>query len=210
MMVWTIETALAAGCFSRVIVSTDDEEIARVAQSSGAEAPFLRPTELASDHAGTVPVVSHAVQWCLNAGIDLSLACCIYATSPFLRPGDILEGLERMQDPTLDYAFAVARFTTPIQRALRIGAEGRVTMVDPSQFNQRTQDLEAMWHDAGQFYWGRRQAWLNELALFNARSAPVILPSYRVKDIDCSEDWLHAELLFQTLQHAPLLQTQGD
>jgi N-acylneuraminate cytidylyltransferase len=137
MLVWTIKTALAVGCFSLVIVSTDDEEIARVARSSGAETPFLSPTELAGDHVGTTPVVAHAVQWFFSAGIDFSLTCCIYASSPFLRPGDTLEGLERTQDPTLDGAFAVARFTAPIQRALRIEAAGHVAMVDPSQFNQR-------------------------------------------------------------------------
>jgi len=209
MLAWTVETALAAGCFSRVMVSTDDEEIAQVARRSGAETPFLRPAELSGDTAGTIPVVAHAVQWCLSAGIDVSLACCLYATAPFLRQVDILEGLACMQDPTLEYAFAVARFTSPIQRALRIGASGQVAMIDPAQFDRRSQDLETTWHDAGQFYWGRAKAWLDGRIIFNARSAPVVLPTYRVQDIDSPEDWQRAELMFDALQFGAATEPGG-
>jgi len=200
MLARTIETARIAGCFDRLIVSTDDDRIARITRDAGAEVPFRRPAELSDDHTGTTLVIAHALEWCLREGMDVSLACCLYATAPFLEPDDILKGLACMADPAIDYAFAVARFNAPIQRALRISASGSLTMFDPSQFHRRSQDLEAAWHDAAQFYWGRAQAWIEGRVIFSARSAPVILPSFRVQDIDSPEDWQRAEVLYRVLK----------
>jgi len=206
---WSIEAAQQAGCFDRIVVSTDDEEIAEVARTFGAETPFMRPPELANDHAGTTPVVAHAAQWFVDQGVPPELVCCIYATAPFIQHDDLATGLSLMQSQDIDYAFAVTRFPSPIQRALRIRTDGRVEMFDPTQFHMRSQDLEAAWHDVGQFYWGRTQAWLQQRPVFSPRSAPIVLPGHRVQDIDSPEDWVRAEALFQLLQ-GPMFRDTGD
>jgi len=197
MIAWSIEAALHSGCFSRVMVSTDDAEIAEIAKKFGADVPFLRPAELSDDHTGTIPVIRHAVEWCLQQGQAPQQVCCIYATAPFIRGEDIQRGLQILTDTGSDYAFSVTSYPFPIQRAIRITPQGRVEMFDPEQFNTRSQDLEEAYHDAGQFYWGQTSAWLAEKKIFSPAAAPVLLPRHQVQDIDTSEDWLRAELMFQ-------------
>jgi N-acylneuraminate cytidylyltransferase len=193
MIAWSIEAAIKSRCFDRIIVSTDDQEIAEVARAHGAEVPFMRPAELSDDYTGTTPVIAHAIEWQNRHGEDVSLACCIYATAPFIQAGDIKRGLEILQSTGADYAFSVTGYASPIQRAIRITSEQRVEMFDAEQFNTRSQDLEEAWHDAGQFYWGKAKAWLALQPVFSSDSVPVKLPRYRVQDIDTPEDWDLAE-----------------
>jgi N-acylneuraminate cytidylyltransferase len=207
---WTIEAARNSGCFEKIIVSSDDDEIAQVARSYGAEVPFMRPADISNDHAGTTPVMAHATQWLIDAGIQPSLVCCLYATAPFIQASDIQRGLAMMKTGNIDFAFTVTRYSSPIQRALRIRGNGPVEMFNPDQFNQRSQDLEPAWHDAGQFYWGSSEAWLKELPVFAANSMPIDIPGHRVQDIDSLEDWKRAEILFQVLQDESLLNLGAD
>jgi pseudaminic acid cytidylyltransferase len=200
IIAWSINAALQSRCFDRIIVSTDDDEIAQVAQTYGAEAPFVRPPELSDDHIGTVPVISHAIAWQNANGQQVNEACCIYATAPFVQPQDLQRGLRILQRSDCDYAFAVASFVFPIQRAVRITPKQRIEMFQPEYFSARSQDLEEAWHDAGQFYWGKSNAWLAMKPVFCSNAAPVILPRYRVQDIDTPEDWERAELLFRVMQ----------
>ena len=202
MIAWSIEAALASGCFDQVIVSTDDEEIAVVAQEYGAVAPFLRPAELSDDHTGTLPVVRHAIEWYKARGTLLDQVCCLYATAPFVRGEDIQRGLGVLEQTGADYAFSVTSYAFPIQRAIRITEAERVEMFHPEHFNTRSQDLEEAYHDAGQFYWGLASAWSEGKVIFSQASAPVILPRHRVQDIDTPEDWLRAEWMFKAMQHA--------
>lgn len=200
MIVWSIEAAKASGCFDRVVVSTDDEEIAEVAKEYGAEVPFIRPPELSDDYAGTLPVIRHAVDWLQQNGEPVDYACCIYATAPFICAENLEQGWELIQKEAISYAFSVTSYAFPIQRAIRITESGRVAMFNPEHFSTRSQDLEEAWHDAGQFYWGNAQAWLNEQAIFAENSMPVKLPRHRVQDIDTPEDWARAEWLFRAMQ----------
>lgn len=202
MIAWSIEVAQQSGCFDQIIVSTDDSEIAEVALALGVSVPFMRPPELANDFAGTTPVIKHAVQWFLDhaAATELMIpteVCCIYATAPFLETTDLQNGLAQLVARKADYAFSVTSYVFPIQRAIKITSEQRVSMFQPEHFNARSQDLEEAYHDAGQFYWGTSDAWLNEKIIFRADSIPIILPRYRVQDIDTSEDWIRAEMMFR-------------
>jgi pseudaminic acid cytidylyltransferase len=199
MIAWSIETAINSGCFDRVIVSTDDEEIAKIALSFGAEIPFLRPAALADDHAGTIPVIAHAVEWLNNNGHVVDVACCIYATSPFILSEDLTQGLKSLESADVGYVFSVTSFPFPIQRAIRIRSDLRIEMFQSENLNVRSQDLEETWHDAGQFYWGRAQFWLENKPIFATHSMPIILPRYRVQDIDTLEDWTRAEYMFRIL-----------
>ncbi len=202
MIAWSIDAARDSKCFDRIVVSTDDQEIIEVARALGAEVPFERPAALADDHAGTVPVITHAVRWLQEQGEMPTQVCCIYATAPFLQAGDLEQGLHTLLESGADYVFSVTSYAFPIQRALRVAANGRVEMFQPQHLNTRSQDLEAAYHDAGQFYWGRADAWLAGRPILAGRSAPFILPRHRVQDIDTAEDWTRAELMFGALRHA--------
>lgn len=197
---WSIDAARASGCFDHIVVSTDDPDIADVARKGGAEVPFMRPAELADDHTGTVPVIAHAIRWAQLHLAPVELACCVYATAPFVRAQDLQQGLKKLEASTCAYAFSVTSYPFPIQRAIRITAEGRVEMFHPENLRARSQDLEAAWHDAGQFYWGRASAWLQGVPMFGNDALPVILPRHRVQDIDTPEDWTRAEWLFKAQQ----------
>lgn len=197
MIGWSIETAQEAELFERIIVSTDDPEIAEVAKSFGAEVPFMRPTALSDDQTATIPVIRHALDWLESVDALPTALCCLYATAPFARAEDIRAGAAMLE--TADFAMPVARFGFPIQRAVKLNARARLEMFDPDQYFKRSQDLEEAWHDAGQFYWGRTSAWRSDKLLFGPDTAAIQLPRWRVQDIDTEEDWARAEILARVL-----------
>jgi pseudaminic acid cytidylyltransferase len=196
IIAWSIKAALESKCFDKIIVSTDDAEIAAVANLYGADTPFVRPPELSDDYTTTVPVIAHAINWFkLNQKI-VTEACCIYATAPFLDTQDLNVGLEMLLTTKATYVFSVTSYPYPIERAIRINKDNRVEMVAPQYLNTRSQDLETAWHDAAQFYWGFARSWLSGRAILGPESVPVPLPRYRVQDIDTIEDWNQAEMIY--------------
>ncbi|USE39409.1 pseudaminic acid cytidylyltransferase [Endozoicomonas sp. SCSIO W0465] len=199
MIAWSIEAARKANCFDRIIISTDDAEIAEVARNYGAEVPFVRPEKLSDDYATTVDVIRHAVNWLSYQGQTPKLVCCIYATAPFIQVEDLLQGLKLMKASECHYAFSATTFAFPIQRALKIDGHGKVSMFQPEHLLTRSQDLEEAYHDAGLFYWGKAEAWQRAEPLFGSASRLVMLDRHRVQDIDTPEDWERAERLFQLL-----------
>ena len=197
---YSIKAAQETKLFERIIVSTDSEEIAEVAKSYGAEVPFMRPTELADDFTGTVPVLLHALDWLNEHGSVADYFCCIYATAPFVQPKHIIEGFNLLKKRNAATAFSVTTFPYPIFRALKTGEDGCIEMFWPEHENSRSNDLPEAYHDAGQFYWGNTKRFLTEKKLFSSDSVPVILPRYLVQDIDTPEDWKTAEKMFSVLQ----------
>jgi pseudaminic acid cytidylyltransferase len=197
----TIALLKDADIFDRIVVSTDGDEVAKVAVEAGAEVPFRRPTELADDYAGTRQVVRHAIEQ-LEGGLDrpLQVVCCVYATAVLLRPEDLRQALDQMQATGAGFAFSATSFPAPIQRALRRSGDGSAEMIWPEQRLARSQDLEQTYHDAGQFYWGHRDAWLSDHPTFGPTSQLFVLPPWRVQDIDTPEDWRRAELMMQVLE----------
>lgn len=200
MIAYSIEAALESNCFDKVIVSTDDSEIAEVAIKYGAEVPFMRPDNIADDYATTLDVIKHAIGFTEQQGWVVENVCCIYATAPFLTPEFIKKGLQELTKSTIDYAFSATSFPFPIQRAIRLNAQERVEMLQPEHLNTRSQDLEEAYHDAGQFYWGTASAFLNGKPFFSPQSKAILLPRKRVQDIDTPEDWELAEALYKALQ----------
>lgn len=202
MLSWPVKAARASGLFDRIVVSTDDAEIAEIAVASGAEVPFMRPKQLSGDFVATRPVVAHAIRE-LHAqdGQEISAACCIYPTAPFLLPHDLVRGLEAIEQNGFQYAFSACTYAYPIQRALCVRESGGVEMMWPKHRQARSQDLEEAWHDAGQFYWGRCEAWLLDKPVFESHSSLISLPRWRVHDIDTEEDWVRAELMFQAVMN---------
>lgn len=201
MVAWSIRAAIESQCFDRIMVSTDDDEIASVAKTYGAEVPFIRPASLSDDQTATIPVIAHAIEWQSHNGKAATEVCCIYATAPFILANDIQRGLQVLESSGADYAFSLTSYAFPIQRAIRITAEQRIEMFQPEHLNTRSQDLEEAWHDAGQFYWGKAQAWQQGKPLFSRDGAPVPLPRHRVQDIDTAEDWERAEWLMKAMQY---------
>ncbi|MEZ9565344.1 pseudaminic acid cytidylyltransferase [Vibrio artabrorum] len=200
MIAYSIEAALASDCFDKVIVSTDDAEIAEVAKKHGAEVPFLRPSNISDDYATTMDVMHHAITWCANNGWDIGDVCCLYATAPFVLPEDLQKGYELLRGTNVQFTFSATSFPFPIQRAIKLDEQGHVSMFSPENEQVRSQDLEEAYHDAGQFYWGRKDAFLNKLSVFSSHSKAVLLPRKRVQDIDNQEDWELAESLFSALR----------
>lgn len=200
MIAYSLRAAKQANLFDRIIVSTDDAEIAEIARQHGGETPFVRPAELANDFAGTDAVILHALEWCATHGEPVGEFCCIYATAPFLRADDLRRGLELLRAGHATTAFSVTTYPYTIFRSLKVNEAGRVEMLWPENFPKRSQDLPEAYHDAGQFYWGNTAKYLVERRLFSSDSVPVIIPRSLVQDIDTPEDWERAELMFHALQ----------
>lgn len=195
MIAWSIEAARKTKLFEHIMVSTDDAGIAAVAKEWGAEVPFMRPEALSNDYAGTTEVIAHATEWALQQGWLIDSVCCIYATAPFVQSDDIKEGLLALRSGDWAYAFSVTDYAAPIFRAFRKNTEGGVEMFFPEHFLTRSQDLPEALHDAGQFYWGRPDSWLNGKRIFATHSKPLMVPRWRVQDIDNQADWDRAEVL---------------
>lgn len=200
MIGYAIEAALACEGIDRVVVSTDDDEIAAIAEGFGAELPFRRPADLADDITPTVPVIAHAIGACREMEWDVSHACCIYPGVPFIRTRDLGEALALLrQHGDEGYTFPVTGFPSPIQRALKRGEGGAVEPFDPRHVGTRTQDLEPAYFDAGQFYWAAADTWLADKAI-HANGRAIVLPEWRVVDIDTPADWDRAEMLYSLIK----------
>jgi len=198
LIAYSIQTAKASGLFDKVIVSTDDAEIAEVAKQYGADVPFIRPKTLADDFTGTATVVNHTLEWLKEHGEEYDFVCTIYATAPLLQSKYLIEGYMKLQNSDAVNAFSATSMPFPIQRTFKITANERCEMFWPENYNTRSQDLEEAYQDAGQFYWTKIGKKSKEI-IFGKDSIPIILPRYLVQDIDTVEDWERAEILYKVI-----------
>jgi pseudaminic acid cytidylyltransferase len=196
MISYAIEAALKSGLFEHVLVSTEDHEIAEIAKNHGAQVPFMRPSNLADDYTPTAPVIAHAIFACQRLGWDIDYACCIYAGVPFICVEDIKSAFSLLQANNAKFSFPITEFPSAIQRALRRFPDGRLAPIQPEYELSRTQDLEKAYYDAGQFYWGSAKTWRDNMGA-HSNGIGLVIPSWRVVDIDTPEDWERAELLFK-------------
>lgn len=202
MIAWSIQAAEASGLFSRIIVSTDSEEIAGVSRQYGAETPFVRPTGLADDFTSTADVVLHALEWLAGEGQEPELVCCLYATAPFVQASFLRQGYELLRRTGAASVFSVASYPASPFRALTIGPDGRLSMLWPEHELTRSNDLPEAYHDAGQFYWLDVARFRQEKRMYASDARPVVLPRRLVQDIDTPEDWRTAEAMHQALRIA--------
>ena len=200
IIAYSIEKALLSDLFGKVIVSTDDDEINSIAKQFGAEVPFKRPAQLSDDYAGTTEVVAHAIKWMKNRRWTLNSICCIYPTAPLLDVELLKTSYEIFIKGKWDYVFSATEYVYPVERSFKVLDNSGLKMLIPGNFNRRSQDLTSTFHDAGQFYWGTPEAWVEERPIFSERSTIIKLPTYRVADIDTEEDWKRAELLYKVLE----------
>ena len=196
LIAYSIETAKKSNLFKKIVVSTDDEEIAKISKSYGAEI-LWRPKELANDFTGSDKVFEHAINE-LNKNNVFKYACMIYPTAPFLQVKYLKKGYEKLKNSTACASFAATSFEYPIWRSFEI-VNGRCKMFFKENFHKRSQDLKEAYHDAGQFYW-KKIGCVSDDVFFGKDSIPIIIPRYLVQDIDTMEDFIRAELIYKVLK----------
>ncbi len=199
IIAYSIEAAQKSAVFDMVIVSTDDHEIAEVAKGCGADVPFIRPKEIADDYTGTNAVVKHAIIWISDNIAKVDHVCCIYATAPFVQATFLAEAHLKLIESKKSFVFSVTSFPFPIQRAIKVNSDGEVEAIWPENIGKRSQDIEEAYHDAGQFYWGTAEAFLNNEVIFSPVSIPYLIPRHLVQDIDTAEDWVRAECMYSAV-----------
>ena len=201
IIAYSIEAALNSGVFDEVMVSTDDEEIANVARQYGASLPFLRSAETSNDYSTTVDVLLEVVDKYKDQGKVFDTICCLYSTAPFVTSERLKEASSQISE-TVDACFTIVQYSYPIQRSLRINDSDYVEMKYPEHLKSRTQDLEKVYHDAGQFYFVKTEALVKEKTVWCKRTAPLILSELEVQDLDTLTDWQLAEMKYQLLEKA--------
>ena len=196
MICWAIEVAQKSKLFDDIFVSTDDQEIKKISEQHGATVPFIRPMDISDDHTPTVPVISHALKEIDTLYKKVDFACCIYPCSPLLIASDLIKSFDILKSTDKDYVYPVVEFPHSIFRSMRQLKDGSMEFIYPEYELTRTQDLEETFHDAGQFYWGKAEAWRN-LEKMHSGGVGMKIPSYRVVDIDTEDDWKRAEFFSQ-------------
>jgi pseudaminic acid cytidylyltransferase len=186
--------------FDEVMVSTDDEEIAEVAERYGAKVPFFRSAETSNDFATTMDVLLEVIGRYEAKELIVENACCIYPAAPLIQVESLVEGYSKLRDQNRDAVFPVVPFSYPIWRGLRESQTGRIEMVWPEHSNSRSQDLEEVFHDAGQWYWFKVESVKRYKTLFSENTAAVKLDPITVQDIDQESDWMMAKIKYEYLQ----------
>ncbi len=200
IIAYSIEVALKSHCFDEVMVSTDDLEIAKIAQEYGACVPFMRSAETANDFATTADVLLEVIDQYQKKGVNPEFICCLFPTAPFITTHSLISGFRQLQEnKNIDTIFPIVRFSFPIQRALRL-TNNQLTYFNPGCALLRSQDLEPAYHDAGQFYWYRVQTCIKNKFSLNDRASGIILSESQAQDIDNDDDWILAEMKYRNSQ----------
>jgi N-acylneuraminate cytidylyltransferase len=196
LIYWSLKAAISSKLFDKIIVSTDSIKIKNIAEKLKAEVPFLRPKNISNDHASTADVMKHAVGWLEKNNISPKFVCCIYPTAAFLKPKDIIKAYKKIKNSKWDYVFSGGRFTSSIFRSFKKNKHNGLKMIFPKFYNKRTQDITETFHDAGQFYWGKKNSWKKKKLIFSSKSCMIEIPRWRIHDIDNLEDWHAAEKMW--------------
>jgi N-acylneuraminate cytidylyltransferase len=196
---YSIEAALKSGLFEEVMVSTDDEEIAEVAKKAGASVPFYRSPETANDYATTADVLVEVLETYKELGRDFDFICCLYPTAPFVTEDAIKTAMETLEAKDADTVMPVVKFSFPPQRCVTV-KEGCLVAKWPEYMLSRSQDLEPLYHDCGQFYCLNTKQFLKQRKIIMEKTMPYFQEEINVQDIDTEEDWELAELKYQRLR----------
>ncbi len=201
LIAYSIEIAIKSNLFNKIVVSTDDEEIAKISKNYGAEILY-RPKELANDYAGSIEVFEHAINE-LNKNKKFKYACMIYPTAPFLQIEYLKKGLEEVKNSDACYSFSATTYDFPIFRGFEI-IDNKAKMIFPEFMKSRSQDLKEVYHDAGQFYWKNLEC--SKEFSFND-NIPILIPRYLTQDIDTMEDFIQAEIMYRVLQEDGIIKS---
>jgi N-acylneuraminate cytidylyltransferase len=202
IIAYSIEAAIASRVFDEIIVSTDDEEIAEVSKKYGASVPFFRNAETSTDMAMTASVLIEVLDKFEKQEKNFKYVCCLYPCAPFVTPKRLEEGMDLLVKSNVDSVLPVVKFSYPPQRCLVIRDE-KITMLHPENYNIRSQDLEPLYHDAGQFCCVKSSSLKAEEKLFCQNTLPIILKESEAQDIDTEEDWKEAEIKYRIIYIMP-------
>lgn len=200
IIAYSIESAIKSGVFDEVMVSTDDVEIAEISKKYGATVPFYRSPEMSNDMAMTAPVLIEVLNEYKKIGQNFNYCACIYPCAPFINPKRLTEGMNLLTESNVDSVLPVVKFSYPPQRCLVI-RDKQVQMLHKENYNMRSQDLEPIYHDVGQFYCLKSASLIKEERLYCENTLPIILPESEVQDIDTEEDWKIAEMKYRILKN---------
>lgn len=192
MICYAIEAIKKSKIFDAIYVSTEDDEIADTAIKYGAKVPFMRPLDLADDHAATLPVVQYQLRQLLEIGIDFKYACCVYPCVPFLSGEDLNLAYQKVQSAPAHFVYPVAKYRNNPYRSLNITSAGELSFVFPQHELSRTQDLRECYFDVGQFYFASKNKWLSSDKMHSS-AIGIIVDERRFVDIDTDDDWSEAE-----------------
>lgn len=201
IIAYSIEAALKSNLFDEVMVSTDDEDIAKIATEYGAKVPFLRSEINSNDVATTIDVIAEVTEAYKKEGRIFDYTCCIYPCAPFVTKQILISSFSKLEDENLDCVFPVLKYGHPIQRALKVKADNRIEMIAPENMQIRTQDLEASYHDLGQFYMFKTEKIISANRLWNDNTGFIELKEIESHDIDTIEDWELAEFKYKYLKN---------
>ena len=197
IITYSIEAALRSRLFEEVMVSTEDEEIARIAKEAGAQVPFMRSSESAGDYASTDDVLLEVLAAYKERGKDFDSFCCLYPTAPFVTAEKLKTAMGLLEKA--DSVMPVVPFSFPPQRCMVLNEEGELHMKWPEHAKTRSQDLEPYYHDCGQFYCCRTAPFLEYKTTDLPHMVPMIMSELEVQDIDNPDDWEIAELKYQKM-----------
>ncbi len=201
MLAYAIEAAIESTVFDEVMVSTDSDEIAEIARQYGASVPTMRSQENANDFATTADVLVEVLEYYQEQGRTFDFACCLYPTAPFVTPDILRQGMRMLQTYEVSTVMPVVPFSFPPQRGL-VCREGILQAVSPEYMNCRSQDLETIYHDCGQFYCFDVGLFLKTKKLIDGQVMPIVLSELEVQDIDNESDWKIAEMKYQLMLEA--------
>lgn len=200
IIAYSIQAALESGLFDEVMVSTDDREIAEIAKQYGAKVPFLRSSKNSNDFASTAEVILEVISAYLKINQHFNLICCCYPTAPFISSTRLKQGFEKLTFQPFDSVFPIVAFSYPILRSLKMDNNYKVSLNWPEYLNSRSQDLPQAYHDAGQWYWLKTDAFIKNREIMTENSCGLLLDDLEVQDIDNETDWKLAELKYELLQ----------
>ncbi len=200
IVAYSIDAALRSGLFEEVMVSTDDEEIAMIAREHGAQVPFMRDAETANDYASTADVILEVLDMYEKRGRVFDTICCVYSTAPFVTPARLSEAYLKLTGG-IDSVFTCVAYSYPVQRGLHI-VDGKIRMLYPEYASSRSQDLEKIYHDAGQFYIARTTSFIAEKTFWGKNTVGLVLPELEVQDLDTLADWKLAEMKYELLRES--------
>ena len=187
---YSIDLAFKSKIFDKIVVSTDSKKIKKIAEKNGAEVPFIRPKHLSNDRVGADEVVRHIIRWYSSRGIKLENICCIYPTSPLLKKKYLIEGYKKLKSKKWNFVFSAAKYESSILRAFILKKGFRVEMLLPKYYEYNSQDLVDTFYDAGNFYWAKKNTWINKKNLiFSKNSTIVEIPSNSAEDVNTLSDW---------------------
>lgn len=197
IITYGIGAALESGLFDEVMVSTDDEEIARIARDCGASVPFMRSEKTSNDYAIIADVLDEVLERYAQMGEHYDLICCIYPTAPFVTAQKLCDAVTKLSESNADSLLPVVRFGFPPQRAVVI-RDGFLRFQYPENEKKRSQDLEPIYHDCGQFFFCKTEAFLRYHTPITPNTVPLVVSEEEVQDVDTPTDWALAETKYKT------------